>query len=154
MFAKILVAVDGSPTADRALAEARLLAEVCHARIRILHVVDPLNHASGFERGAVHTREVLPAMRKHGRGVLAQAEAAIGSDAIAIDTHLLERDHPRVSEMILTHAKAWGADVIVLGTQGRRGMDRVMMGSDAEQVLRGSPVPVLLVRLRAPRQDP
>jgi nucleotide-binding universal stress UspA family protein len=87
-------------------------------------------------------------MRRHGMSVLARAQTAIGSSAIAVDTELLERNHPRVSEMIVLHAKAWGAEAIVLGTHGRRGMNRIMMGSDAEQVVRMAPVPVLLVRLR------
>ncbi len=46
-------------------------------------------------------------------------------------------------------ARAWGADLIVLGTHGRRGLARVLMGSDAEQIARTAPVPVLLVRLPA-----
>lgn len=148
MYEKILIAIDGSPSSNRALAEARLLAETCNARLRLLHIVDPLSHASGFERHSVHAGEVLPAMRRHGMSVLARAQTAIGDSAIAVDTQLLERNHPRVSEMIALHAKAWGADLVVLGTHGRRGMNRIMMGSDAEQVVRMSAVPVLLVRLR------
>ena len=49
---------------------------------------------------------------------------------------------------MVEHAQAWGADLIVLGTHGRRGLARVFMGSDAEQIARTAPVPVLLVRLQ------
>jgi nucleotide-binding universal stress UspA family protein len=51
-----------------------------------------------------------------------------------------------VADLIVKQAKKWGADVIVLGTHGRRGLTRVVMGSDAETVLRETPLPVLLVR--------
>jgi nucleotide-binding universal stress UspA family protein len=59
---------------------------------------------------------------------------------------LLETLGHRVAELIIKQAKKWRADVIVLGTHGRRGLARVLMGSDAEIVVRESPVPVLLVR--------
>lgn len=62
------------------------------------------------------------------------------------ETVLLETLGHRVAELIIKQAKKWRADVIVLGTHGRRGLARVLMGSDAEIVVRESPVPVLLVR--------
>ena len=52
----------------------------------------------------------------------------------------------RSSDLVIAKAKEWGAQLIVLGTHGRRGVGRMLLGSDAEQVLRQSPVPVLLVR--------
>jgi nucleotide-binding universal stress UspA family protein len=54
----------------------------------------------------------------------------------------------RVSDVIVKEAAQWPADLIVLGTHGRRGAGRLLLGSDAEQVLRVAPVPVLLVRHR------
>ena len=65
-----------------------------------------------------------------------------------VETALVDSVGQRVSDIILDQAAAWPADLIVIGTHGRRGVDRVLMGSDAEQVARRSPVPVLLVRLR------
>jgi nucleotide-binding universal stress UspA family protein len=52
----------------------------------------------------------------------------------------------RVSEVVVEQAKVWRADLIVLGTHGRRGVGRFLLGSDAEQVARTASVPVLLVR--------
>jgi nucleotide-binding universal stress UspA family protein len=49
---------------------------------------------------------------------------------------------------VVDEAKRWGAELIVIGTHGRRGVGRMLMGSDAEQILRLSPVPVLLVRAK------
>ena len=66
-----------------------------------------------------------------------------------VDTVLIENLDARVSQLVVEHARAWGADLIVLGTHGRRGLARVLMGSDAEQIARTAPVPVLLVRLPA-----
>jgi len=52
----------------------------------------------------------------------------------------------RVSEAVIQQTKEWGADLIVIGTHGRRGANRLLLGSDAEQIMRLAPVPVLLVR--------
>ena len=62
---------------------------------------------------------------------------------------MIESFGGRAAEFIVAQAKKWGADLIVLGTHGRRGVKRLVMGSDAEQVVRTSPVPVLLVRAKA-----
>jgi nucleotide-binding universal stress UspA family protein len=55
-----------------------------------------------------------------------------------------------VSDIILSEARRYKADVIVMGTHGRRGLNRLLLGSDAERVLRDSPIPVLLIRRDAP----
>ena len=52
----------------------------------------------------------------------------------------------RVCDVVVEQAKEFGADLIVLGTHGRRGVSRLLVGSDAEQIVRVAPVPVLLVR--------
>jgi nucleotide-binding universal stress UspA family protein len=67
---------------------------------------------------------------------------------VKVDTLLLETLGRRVADVIVREAKKWRADVIVLGTHGRSGLSRVVLGSDAELVVRESPVPVLLVRGR------
>jgi nucleotide-binding universal stress UspA family protein len=65
---------------------------------------------------------------------------------VAVETVLLGARGNRVADLIVKQAKKWHADLIVLGTHGRRGVARVLMGSDAEIVVRETPVPVLLVR--------
>ena len=55
-----------------------------------------------------------------------------------------------VADVIVREARKWKADLIVIGTHGRRGLRRVVMGSDAEQVVRSAPAPVLLIRAAAP----
>lgn len=147
MYSRILVPTDGSATSERALSEAVRLARICSARLRVIHVVDPLTHITGFENPHVYTSEIFPAMLEAGDELLARSRAAIEAESVEVETELIQSSGERVSRIIVEQAQAWGAELIVLGTHGRRGVDRVLMGSDAEQVARTSPVPVLLVRL-------
>ena len=100
---------------------------------------------------ALYAADVLDVLRKAGRSVLDAAEALARREDIKSDSVLLETLGGPAADMILAQAKEWAADLIVMGTHGRRGLARMVMGSDAEGVLRGSNVPVLLVR-GAPRQ--
>lgn len=148
MYSRILVPVDGSPTSDRALTEAARLASLCGARLRILHVIDPITHMTGFERPEVYVRDILPQLIAGGEQVLEKArqDALAAAPGLAIDTELQEGQGQRTWEIILERAQASAADLLVLGTHGRRGFNRVLMGSDAEQVVRHATAPVLLVR--------
>ncbi len=148
-YQHILVAVDGSPTSDHAVAQATGLARATGGSIRLLNVMDPLAHISGFERPEVYSQEVLPRLQKAGEALLQQARERVKQEGVAVDTVLIENLNARVAQLVVEHASTWGADLIVLGTHGRRGLERVLMGSDAEQIARTSPVPVLLVRLPA-----
>ena len=85
-------------------------------------------------------------LRSSGEKLLDRAEAKVRKRGIEVDTVLVETVGRRVADLIVKQAKKWDADVIVLGTHGRRGLTRVLMGSDAETVLRETLLPVLLVR--------
>jgi nucleotide-binding universal stress UspA family protein len=88
------------------------------------------------------------ARRLHAAGskILSRAEALARSKGIRADCVMLESFGGRAAEVIVAQARKWRADIIVAGTHGRRGLSRLVMGSDAELILRNSPVPVLLVR--------
>lgn len=148
MYNNILVPIDGSATSQKALEEAVRLARLTGGRLRLLHIVDPLEHLSGFETAGVYLRDMQPALVQAGEELLEKAKAGVNAPDLTVETELFEGTGGRVSDMIIDRAKNWGADLIVLGTHGRRGIERVMMGSDAEQVVRLAPVPVLLVRHR------
>ena len=90
--------------------------------------------------------QFLIGLRGQGRTLLERAQARVRERGIAVETVLQETRGHSVAELIIQQAKKWRADIIVLGTHGRRGLARVIMGSDAEMVVRASPVPVLLVR--------
>ena len=146
MYQRILVPLDGSSTAHRSLDTAIEMATLTGAAIRVIHVIDELVFATGFERGATYEHDVLPRIRGNGARLLKDARARIAKAGIAVDTVLSECFARRTADVILDAAKEWHADLIVIGTHGRRGINRLLLGSDAEQVLRGAGVPVLLVR--------
>jgi nucleotide-binding universal stress UspA family protein len=150
MFRRILVPIDGSPTSNRGLDEAIDLASDQKATICVMHVVDELVVTTGAD-GMVYMPsnyldDFLKALRARGKKLLARAEAKVRKRGIEVEAVLLETVGRRVADLIVKQAKKWGADVIVLGTHGRRGLARVVMGSDAEMVLRETALPVLLVR--------
>lgn len=146
MYEKILVPVDGSSGGNNAVEHAASLATLCKSKVRVLHVLDVLAYANGFETSAIYVNDVRPAMLASGRRILADAQRALLDRAIEAQGELEQCDGRRVAQVIVDHAKKWGADVVVMGTHGRRGFNRLMMGSDAELVARLAPIPVLLVK--------
>ncbi|OZI18821.1 hypothetical protein CAL26_14120 [Bordetella genomosp. 9] len=153
MYKKILVPVDGSETSGRALEQAVRLARLSEGKIRLIHVLDTLLYTNGFERPEIYVHQMLPSMLRNGHRILADARHVLEAEGVECDCHLEECDGRRVSEIIVDHARDWKADVIVMGTHGRRGINRLVMGSDAELVVRTAPVPVLLVRPPEPEGE-
>lgn len=145
MYQRILVPIDGSDTAARGLAEAVRLAQDQHAQLRLIHVVDEFLILTSAEE-AVYSGEIIAAMRDSGKALLAKAEAPLKASGIKVETAMLEAHGGHAGDVIVKDADQWPADIIVLGTHGRRGLGRLVMGSDAEQVVRQAKVPVLLVR--------
>lgn len=146
MYEKILVPVDGSPTSLRGLHEAIQVARLSGGRLKLLHVVDEMSFMTGLEAGVAMTTEILQLLREGGEKVLSDALAEVRAAGLDADTELFESYAGRVSDLVIAKAQEWGARLIVLGTHGRRGVGRMLLGSDAEQIVRLSPVPVLLVR--------
>ncbi len=146
MYQRILVPVDGSSTSDAGLEEAIKLAKLTGATLRLLHVVEIVAYATGFAPYAAFMEDIIPELRSAGQQVLDQALARTKSNAVAAETVLIDKLGVRVADAIIEQASSWRADLIVIGTHGRRGIGRMLMGSDAEQVLRLAPVPVLLIR--------
>ena len=146
MYQKVLVPVDGSATSELGLQEAMKLARLTGASVRLLHVVDVLSLAMAGEGMVGAAGDLLSAARESGRTILRRAETSVQAAHLTVDTVLLENTSGRVAEIVADEAVSCGADLIVLGTHGRRGIGRLILGSDAEQVLRLAPVPVLLVR--------
>jgi len=145
MYKKILVPVDGSPASMRGLREALRVAKAHKSKLRLLHVVGIFVPTPAFA-GGIYLADVEKTLRASGRRVLARAEAAVRRQRIAVDSVMFETVGGRAADVIVSHAAKWRAGLIVIGTHGRRGLRRVALGSDAEQVIRTSPVPVLVVR--------
>ena len=146
MYTHILVPVDGSPTSDRGLDEAVKVARLTGARLRLIHVVDQLVYSAGMEGFGAMTADLILLLREGGEKVLETAKARVAASGVPVETALLDSFAGRVCDLVVAEATNWHADLIVLGTHGRRGVGRVFMGSDAEQIVRLAPTPVLLVR--------
>lgn len=145
MYARILVPVDGSATSTKGLDEAIGLARALKAQVKVVHVVNELL-ADYTLAPSVYYEKVIDAERENGKKTLAAARARAHELDFEVEVELIETIGARASTIIVEAAKLWRADLIVMGTHGRRGLQRLALGSDAELVLRSAPVPVLMVR--------
>ena len=150
MYQRILVPVDGSATSRCGLEEALRLARLCGAKVRLVHIVDQLKYVTGFGTYA-YDSDLLPLMEEAGEQVLQAGREMAASAGVEAETLLFTSPVKRVCDVVVEQAKTWKADLIVIGTHGRHGVGRLLLGSDAEQILRLAPVPVLLVR--SPQED-
>lgn len=144
-YRRILVAVDGSEAAARGLREAIRLAKAEGASLCILHVVDEFYAFAPLE-GMAPGADLVPMLREGGKRILAKAQAVALKERIKPKIVMRETVGGPAADPIVREAKKQRADLIVLGTHGRRGVRRLVLGSDAEQVVRTAPVPVLLVK--------
>ena len=145
MYQRILVPVDGSDTAGRGLAEALKLAQALGARLRLVHVVDKSSLAMNPEAG-IAAAPLGEEFSEVGRKILEEAKALAGAQGVEVEAVLHENFTGRVANLIVEEAKTSGAELIVMGTHGRRGIKHAVLGSDAEAVVHAADVPVLLVR--------
>ncbi len=152
MFKRILVPVDGSPTSLLGLRQAIKLSRLEGARMRLVNVVDELPMMANEEMGGMVDN--IPMMLEGAKKLLAQAAAVARKAGIEAETSMIESMSASTAELVAGEARKWRADVIVLGTHGRSGLERVFMGSSAEEILRATPVPVLLVRARDDSEKP
>lgn len=146
MYRRILVPVDGSATSKLGLRHAVGLAKDQRARVRVLNVLDDLAMTPMDEGYPVDMTRFIESMRQSGKKALDESSALAEKAGVNAGTAMVETHGRRVSDVILGDAKAFHADLIVMGTHGRRGLNRLLLGSDAERVLRDAPVPVLLIR--------
>lgn len=145
MYQRILVPVDGSVAADRGVQEAIRLAATLQSRLLFLHVLDDYPMLQEMTtQGSLDA--MLRDLRHAGLDVLARARQAAEQACVHCETVLREVAGRRVADVIVDQVGQHHCDLVVIGTHGRRGFARLALGSDAEQVVRHSPVPVLLVR--------
>lgn len=149
MYKRILVAIDSSSTAQKALTEAIALARAGGAPLCIVHAIDegPLaQHGMGLG-SYIDVDKVKQEMRDAGNALLAQALAKAQEAGCAqTEAQLIESTHQRLADMIVDAATQWHADLIVMGTHGRRGFERLLVGSVAEHMVRIATTSLLLVR--------
>jgi nucleotide-binding universal stress UspA family protein len=145
MYNHILVAVDGSATSNSALKEAISLAKDQHSTLHLVHVVDLTTTYSAVEWPYVEYKDAL---RAAGEKIIADCSAVVGQAGVEFDTAsiVIERLDQHIYDAIEEEAKRWKADLIVIGTHGRRGFRRLLLGSVAEGLIRIASKPVLLIR--------
>lgn len=145
LFTNILAAVDESPQAAAALDLAIELARAVGASLTVVHAIDPhLIATAGAEAAAGNAVEIeLDDLQAAGKDLLETAVAR--GKAAGLDVTSFLRDGPAAATIVDT-ARRSECDLIVIGTHGRRGVARMVLGSCAERVLRDSPVPVLVKR--------
>lgn len=141
-FQKVLVAIDEDPVAAHAAEVGTELARRLNAEVALIHVIDP---ALIFDPEAgISADELAQKAREDAARVVADFRARLHADARALGFAPLG---PPGSEIVKA-AKEWQADVIVIGSHGRRGITRALMGSVAEAVMRHAACPVLVVRAK------
>lgn len=140
---RILMPVDGSPCSERAAEEALRLAKAFGAEVTALAVIDnPLRGIYGYSEGIGYYGDVYEALERSATSALARVERAATAAGVPVRT-VLRRDVKPVDAILEAEV---GHDLTVLGTHGRHGVDRVLLGSVTEGVLRRSDVPHLVVR--------
>ena len=148
MYERILVAIDGSQASRRALDEAISLARCLGSSVRLVHVVKKMPWVRpGVDPDTL--QRLVDDLRGMGESILHDATSAVRAARIDTDSRLIEAPGVEAGEVVIQEATSWPAQLIVCGTHGRRGIRALLLGGDAEYVVRHSPVPVLLVRASA-----
>ncbi|MGH2459123.1 MAG: universal stress protein [Chloroflexota bacterium] len=145
MFKRIEVPIDGSSTSLLALEKAAELAKEQHAAVRVIQVVDlgPLYRAAF---SGINISDIEQMIIQDAETDLANAAAIARRDGVSVETALIRGNERRISQAIVEDANHWGADLIVVGSHGRHGLERLVLGSVAEGIARAATVPVLIVR--------
>lgn len=152
MYQHILVPVDGSPTSTKGLDEAIQVAKLSSGHLRLIHVIDEISLALFMDAYSGYAGNWRNELRTQALALLDAARAKAAAQGISAEVVLRDTFQSSVHEQVLAEATRCHADLIVIGTHGRRGVGRWVLGSSAEQILRMSSVPVLLVRAPEPAE--
>ena len=144
MFKHIVVPVDGSDTAMRAVAKAAELAKAFDSKITLVSVVDNYPFTGLGGDYVFGQAEYLNAAKANAQSALERAHSALSGQSLVCEQSVVE-DHV-IHDGILNTVQAAGADLIVMGSHGRHGIEKLLLGSVTLRVLGRSPVPVLVVR--------
>jgi nucleotide-binding universal stress UspA family protein len=145
MHDRILLPTDGSRGNSRAVEQAIGLAAQSDARLHVLFVVEDIPYAPEMMDGQVEAR-----LREIGEEAISDIRQRADDAGVSVET-ALEDGTPHQS--ILEYADEEGMDLIVMGTHGRSGLDRYLLGSVTERVVRGADTPVLTVRVNGDEED-
>ncbi len=144
MYDRILVPIDGGTTAAEGLKEAVKIAQFHGSRILLIHIVNELPAVEPFG-GSGGGEFIMAQLRDIGKSLLENCAEEVRKAGVPVDSRLVEQIGGRPSELILEAARDFRAGLIVCGTHGRTGFRRAALGSTAEEIVRRSNSPVLLV---------
>jgi nucleotide-binding universal stress UspA family protein len=144
MYKRVLVPIDGSDTSNLALQEAIALAKDQHSTLRLFHIVDLTTAYSVVN--APHVVEHQNALEAEGQKVITDASEPVLAAAIQFDSKCVTTFDKCIFDLIEEEANQWPADLVVIGTHGRRGIRRLFLGSVAEGLARIASRPLLLIR--------
>jgi nucleotide-binding universal stress UspA family protein len=149
MYHHILIPVDGSDASKAGLRQVVQIATPDLSRVRLLHVIESSMGGNSYDPGTVGDT-IIQTRRDSGAAILVEAREVLTKNDLHAECILIESHGERVADRIIAQAREWPADLIIMGSHGRRGLARVAMGSHAAEVFRGSTVPVLLARVGYP----
>lgn len=149
MYARILIATDGSELADRAIDHGVQLAKLAGSEVTIVTVTEPVSIVGGgyatVVGGVVEPiPELIEAQEKSARDLLQRAANRAAEQGLTVKTVLV--DNSFAAEGIVATANEIGAELIVMGSHGRRGLNRLLLGSQTNNVLAHTELPVLVTR--------
>lgn len=147
MYKNILVGIDGSNTSALALQEAIKIAKEQSGRLRLVHVIDVFPFTTP-DTGLIEDTQLEEALFKAGQDIIEAARDEVQKAGVGVETALPQNLNHEIGMVIVEEAKRWGADLIVVGTHGRRGIQHLVLGSVAERVARAATCPLLLVPSR------
>ena len=139
-FTKLLIAVENAPLALKVAKEGFRLAEDLKAEVSIIHVID-LSHGLGNVDAGILPDQALAKLKQQGEELISQLVEMYGKNLHPF--HFMPEGKP--AEEILLMVKEWEADILVIGTHGKTGLRKLLMGSIAEAIIRHCPCPVLIV---------
>jgi nucleotide-binding universal stress UspA family protein len=144
MFKHILLPVDGSDTSLMAVEKACGLARAFGSEVTAIYVIDPYAFSGVGADFAYGQAQYLGAASTEANAALEAASTALKAEGLAVHTAVIEGH--AVYRGILETASSIGADLIVMGSHGRRGLEKLVLGSVAAQVLAHAHLPILVVR--------
>lgn len=144
MFKNILLATDGSNASAHAAELAVNLARTHGAKLTALYVVDPYPYLSIGETNPLGVQAYMAAAQKHAAQAHAKVAALCAAPGVKLEARMAE--NVSAASGIVQTVKDEGADLVVMGSRGRTGIARLVLGSVASKVAAESPVPVLIAR--------
>src|SRR5262245_42993955 len=152
MYANILLSTDGSDLARKGVEHGSALAKALNAKVTVITVTEPLpvdyggGHAGGWIPSPAEFDRFAAACKEHAGKVLEQARGMAEQIGISADLLHVPDAHPATA--IIETAKSRGCDLIVMASHGRRGLRKLLLGSQTSEVLVSASVPVLVVHER------